>query len=318
MNEDRSITREEIYDLVWAKPLTALAIELGVSNVGLAKICDRLGVPRPRSGHWLRPDRRKASRPSLPPPKEGTPIEIAIKPQPRRTTDVELKIPVAKRLTLPHPITAKIVTALENGSVNYDGQLLADGMRGCPVRVSKDLKSRALRILDAVIKAVEGRGLSVRLEKGYDRWSLSATSGQDKVAFHIREKLGQRRREPTKEESASGGYYSYPRVEQFAKGELLLEVEGLHRSNLQLRWADTKRQQLEEKVGGVVLAIEAAVDAERRNREHWEARRRELEAERHRIEEEERRFELERKRIERLQGMVVAWRSAATIRSFVR
>ena len=45
MNDEREITREELYKLVWSKSLVLAAQELGISDVGLAKICKRLDVP---------------------------------------------------------------------------------------------------------------------------------------------------------------------------------------------------------------------------------------------------------------------------------
>jgi hypothetical protein len=46
------LTKRELYDLVWSKPMRDLAAELGISDVGLAKVCDRHRVPKPERGHW--------------------------------------------------------------------------------------------------------------------------------------------------------------------------------------------------------------------------------------------------------------------------
>jgi hypothetical protein len=40
-------SRNELYELVWAKPMTHLAKELGLSDVGLRKICVKYGIPLP-------------------------------------------------------------------------------------------------------------------------------------------------------------------------------------------------------------------------------------------------------------------------------
>lgn len=45
-------TREEIYELVWRRPVLAIASELGVSDVALSKACRRAGVPLPGCGYW--------------------------------------------------------------------------------------------------------------------------------------------------------------------------------------------------------------------------------------------------------------------------
>ncbi|MEM5387913.1 hypothetical protein VSR68_30635 [Paraburkholderia phymatum] len=47
-------TRRQLYELVWAGPITALAKSLGVSDVGLAKACRRGDIPLPPRGYWAK------------------------------------------------------------------------------------------------------------------------------------------------------------------------------------------------------------------------------------------------------------------------
>ena len=47
-------SRVELFDLVWSKPMTHLAKELGLSDVGLRKICVKFGIPLPPRGYWSR------------------------------------------------------------------------------------------------------------------------------------------------------------------------------------------------------------------------------------------------------------------------
>lgn len=44
----RRVTREELYRMVWDKPMIRLAEKFGITGNGLAKVCDRLDVPYPR------------------------------------------------------------------------------------------------------------------------------------------------------------------------------------------------------------------------------------------------------------------------------
>ncbi len=64
------LTREQLYDLVWAKPMTKVSEELGISDVMLAKICRQKDVPRPPRGYWASlgssKKRRKYVKPPLP------------------------------------------------------------------------------------------------------------------------------------------------------------------------------------------------------------------------------------------------------------
>ena len=60
-------TRAELYRRVWAKPLSAVAKDVGLSGNALAKICNRLLVPYPPRGHWIKTNAGKR------PPREPLP-----------------------------------------------------------------------------------------------------------------------------------------------------------------------------------------------------------------------------------------------------
>lgn len=51
-----TLTREDLYELVWSKPMRELAKDFGISDVALAKRCRRLGIPVPGRGYWARVD----------------------------------------------------------------------------------------------------------------------------------------------------------------------------------------------------------------------------------------------------------------------
>ncbi|SOY54115.1 hypothetical protein CBM2588_A40050 [Cupriavidus taiwanensis] len=46
--------RSELHEKVWATPMTKLAKELGISDVGLAKACRRHAIPVPPRGYWAK------------------------------------------------------------------------------------------------------------------------------------------------------------------------------------------------------------------------------------------------------------------------
>ena len=48
------ISRTDLYERVWTTPLRTLAKEFGLSDVGLAKLCRRHGIPLPGRGYWVR------------------------------------------------------------------------------------------------------------------------------------------------------------------------------------------------------------------------------------------------------------------------
>jgi hypothetical protein len=68
-DDDKPLTlsREDLYELVWSKPMLELAKDFGISDRGLAKRCKLLGIPVPGRGYWARVDAGQAPyRPKLP------------------------------------------------------------------------------------------------------------------------------------------------------------------------------------------------------------------------------------------------------------
>ncbi|WP_421413110.1 hypothetical protein [Agrobacterium tumefaciens] len=59
-NPKRSMTREELYQLVWSTPMQKLATIYGLSDKGLAKTCHRHLVPIPPRGYWAKIDAGQA------------------------------------------------------------------------------------------------------------------------------------------------------------------------------------------------------------------------------------------------------------------
>jgi hypothetical protein len=69
------LTRKHLFEKVWEKPLREVAKELGLSDVGLAKLCRRSAIPLPGQGYWLISEKRRARvvQPLLRPAPQGQP-----------------------------------------------------------------------------------------------------------------------------------------------------------------------------------------------------------------------------------------------------
>lgn len=46
------ITRKELYELIWKKPISKLAEEWGIPEQALRAYCNQLNIPTPSSGYW--------------------------------------------------------------------------------------------------------------------------------------------------------------------------------------------------------------------------------------------------------------------------
>lgn len=69
-----AMTRQALFEAAWARPLTDIAEDIGITSTGLKKICDRHDIPTPGRGYWAqvragttfpRPKLRPAKSPAL-------------------------------------------------------------------------------------------------------------------------------------------------------------------------------------------------------------------------------------------------------------
>ena len=70
-------SRKQLYAQVWQQPLTHIARDLGISDVGLRKVCKRHAIPTPPAGHWAKLAHGKpVTVAKLPDPDDDRPITI--------------------------------------------------------------------------------------------------------------------------------------------------------------------------------------------------------------------------------------------------
>lgn len=106
--------REKLYQEIWARPTRSVAHEYGLSDVGLAKICKKLKIPRPGLGYWRRKETGKAVPPPPALPTLKQPIKLvsyisdgpkAVAKEPGSAPDTPaIVVTVGGLLTDPHPL----------------------------------------------------------------------------------------------------------------------------------------------------------------------------------------------------------------------
>ena len=177
MSESATFTREQLYELVWQKPIARLAEEYSISNVGLAKICMRSGIPTPPRGYWaLLEAGRAPPRPRLPTAKDAPTIRLVVRGPgaieggdqllARLTEEKtpENRITVPDRLHSPCEFVQAARTALQAAKGNSIGIVKAPP--DClAIHVSRDQLPRALRVADALLKAFAERGWNVAISR---------------------------------------------------------------------------------------------------------------------------------------------------------
>src|ERR1035437_8354557 len=180
-----TLSRDELYDLVWTKPIMRLAEIYDISDVGLAKMCRRLRVPRPPVGYWQRlAAGQKISRTPLRAVPRGLEVRLATvtlrfrveKPEEVESSAMQriraFEEAPENRIEIPVDLTSapKIVkrTAKElrprkrRPTYSYYNGAPQEPVRDIlDVRVTEPTLPRALRIMSALVDALEQRGLMV-------------------------------------------------------------------------------------------------------------------------------------------------------------
>jgi hypothetical protein len=324
-----TLTREQLYDLVWSKPMTAIATEFGVSSVAFANYCKKLGVPRPTRGYWQQIQwGQKPERDSLPPRTSATRASIVIvKHEPHevipQASSGAPKTLVSASLRNPHAAIAQLQQELRGSWRRQDGESVAGA--GHPVfSAAGPATHRGLRILDALFKALDERGHTVRLcdaPRAERRRRLEViVTGKPSVEVWLTEHLDRSEHVMTERERRDTERSEFMRPSKYdltPSGRLTLEIGWRGRSEVRRLWRDTPKCRLEDLVGEAVVGIEAWAELRRLD----EARREQDEQRRMRAEErrqaEERRREHRRALGRDLKKMARAWQRAEGIRDFL-
>jgi hypothetical protein len=183
----REVSREQLYRELWSEPATAVAKRYGISDVGLTKVCRRYDIPKPGLGYWAKHEVGRAPTPPPLPPVQNSALETVffesgnqpgptqMVPEYEREKDPEWRIKVPPDLKVFHPLVKATAVALRGAAKlsrqpgpyrGYDPALLVRPGEGyLDIAVSKPLVPRALRIMQALVTALEKRGYSVSARK---------------------------------------------------------------------------------------------------------------------------------------------------------
>ncbi|MBE3065355.1 MAG: hypothetical protein IMZ69_10110 [Spirochaetes bacterium] len=186
-----SITREELYQQVWAEPMIKVAARYEVCSNYLAKVCEYLNVPRPPRGFWAKLSVGKApERPPLPTARPGEVLEWAkgdAVPHPLRSlssvdakrSDAAAK-PWSARRQDRHELVAGVREFFEAGRLSEVGYLRPLKRNLVDVFVSKPVLTYALDTANELFQSLEKRGHRVALAPAgeFQRPELTVYQGQ--------------------------------------------------------------------------------------------------------------------------------------------
>jgi hypothetical protein len=316
--------RVSLYKEVWADPMSTVAKRYGVPYAGLKKICSKMNVPTPSSGFWTRKQLdMEVTIPPLPPVEPGEPEEFVFAPK-KSPVEAEIgtealriiaskkdtrpMIEVAERLVKPHPLVSTTEAVLEAAKPDDKG-LVFPREEGClDVTVSPTHMNRALKIMDALIKALNAKGYEVSTKYEYWKCKTSVVILGERIDFGIREQY--RRQE------ASADKYGWRQFSYHPSGQLSFAIKSwVARSKAE--WSDGKRNRLEDLLQDILIGLIQAADVVRQWHLEREEENRQREEQRRRHAELERQRQKELERFQGLQREVRDYHEAGRIRAYV-
>jgi hypothetical protein len=337
MNDNEiHLTREELYGLVWSEPMQRLAKRFNISDVGLAKICKKMNIPRPERGYWQRKERGYAVK-QIPLPSLKDPYKQEIRlVRPKSTLRegcgeiepeheniifeklAENRISVHTALRNPHPYVGKTMLAFKGKKPDEKGIIKIFMEEHLDVQVSPKNIHRALCIMDALLKAFEKRGYSVNLKRHDRTWVTSVTVLGENMEFGLIEhyKQTKRQEEPNRKKKDAYLSYSYDRYDYHPSDRLELMIKSYVYGSRK-SWSDGVKHCLENLLNSFMIGlVEGALKIEemRITREREEQKRQEIIRVR---QEKARLIEEEKSRIRTLEMEAANWLKSQQIRSYV-
>lgn len=300
----RWISRTELFEDAWSRPMLRIAEDYGVSSTALKKTCDRHEIPTPPRGHWAKLEvGRGEPRPQLSPASDPHLERIRIVGGPNLPASVKEAQAAAKAASPPldagpmegareHPMLVGMRKAVGKAKLGRDCFTRVAGKGLVPLTVSSLTVERALAWLSMFLLQMEQRGYSIERT---DEGARLIVLGQS-IAFHIEEKSDRVVHVPTERELAEKerrdqwGYSSsstpWRKYDERPSGKLAVVIDANSYSGLRKTFGDGKTQSLETMISEIECAFVAhAAFISDRQRQAEESRRK---AELARIENEKR------------------------------
>lgn len=300
--ENIILTRQELFELVWAQPMTVLAKRYDISDVGLRKACLRMNIPIPKAGHWQKVRAgRKIRIPEL--PLSDSKQEITLqevdgtknkKEYPWTQRQLEIESDPKLNLVVPDKLHHPDELIVETKRIFSD----KDARGGLNIYVQSSMFQRALRFMDTFIKLLRARGHGIEVTY-YETYAIIR---EQRVKIQLRERL----RIVDKTDG------SWPTRDFVPTGIMLFKSEGYGG----YEWLDGKRK-LEEQLSNILAKIETKIDelheCWRQNKIREDERDRLLEIQK----EKEQRKQQELRDFKKLLNKSLRWQQVKILRDFI-
>lgn len=317
------MNRAALYELVWAKPVTHVAREFGLSDVAIRKICVKHDIPTPPLGYWNKLQHgKKVSRPQLPPLKKGQSDSIKLEMRPHKHLPAEVaqarqvaelegvdpamlvSVPTERPAKL-HALAEACEKMLRKAKPDNEGFLSTEGRGTVNVKIGPVSVDRVVRIIHAFVNAAVDRGY--KLSRDGECWLLV---DEQPLAVRIYESKEKAPHTPTAAElkrqaeqdewrsriKSESSHKLYRTWDYFPSGRLVFEIfdpkQGWGADPIVGRWRDRSAKKLEDYLSEAIAALKVGAASARyqRAKEEEEARIRQDKEERRREQERQRRL----------------------------
>lgn len=312
-------TRQELYKLVWEKPLTHIGKELGYSDNGIRKVCIKHNIPLPKAGYWskLKYNKKVKKTPLPKSDNETTQINFNTDIENKKgglhteTTLLKQSIEEAKDLTLTVPEklskpdphiqkTKEYFKELKARKQKNDWQFVHNTTGVVSISVSDSLKPRALRFMDTLIKLFKKRGHQIVV----DRVTKIVISGEE---YEIRLTEKHKRVKNTSSK--------YPEFELIPTGFLCLKFDNFYPDK---EWTDTATKPIENKLSDILSWFEIRAEKDRIDRIEREIRQKIRDEERKKEEELKQLQDQEFSNFQTMFDTATRWHKSQYLRNYIK
>lgn len=306
-----TLTRIALHKLVWTKRMEEVSDDLGASARAIAAVCQENDIPVPPPHYWrMIANGSPAKRRALPTGKFrrnqlvqiGSHMEPVLNEEevPTSTVNSNEPNPAAAPVEVTDPLGITIQKDLRRSLVAGDLHLRSGLIH---VDIGRDSIPRAANLIARLKSAIAERTWSVAV----DTKAGVAVDGE-KVELKLSEGYALSSHTPTAAEIRDFRSYgrSIPEHDHIRSGLLQFSITNATYLGVRQKWADGKRQRIEDVLMSFLEGIERAAAALKQRRIEREERERQWAEERRRREEQER---LEA--IDRVRGAVFKEQSSA-------
>jgi len=252
MSDSVKLTRQELYELVWAEPIAKVGPKLGVSDTAVAKVCRKLNVPRPPRGYWARLEHGyRVHKPPLPKATKNTPDSYLLNPISHRPKQVSLKNAPTPELKISastgryHPLVSEIRADLTGNHADQYGRIYSQ----YGISVSKKNIKRTCRFLDTFVGTLTKLGFNFEVHK--DRLCIVFDDVRLRLEIHEPANLIK----PVVKDK-----WGYARREYKPSGRITFKIWSSYLYGYRSEWSDGSKRLLEDRLQEVIGVVLKAPD----------------------------------------------------------